>query len=203
MRIRPRVPLATLALLLPAVVLGAGPAAAKVPGTAVLTSVATGRTTGLDSSSPDHMPLATALVLNDDSGTPDPPGPMADRAVAGSVTVRWHLEAGGPLFQVDQVFPDTGDGVWVRTDSAPYVADDDVLWHRAPASLGPLLARLGLFEPDEPGEWPKQAGTAPAGGEGAAEAWWWALPGLAAGSVSTALGRRWWSHRRPDAGPAN
>lgn len=193
------------AVLLPAVLLGAGPAAAKVPGNAVLTSVATGRTTGLDASAPEHMPLAAALVLDDYTGTLDPPRPMSDRAVAGSVTVGWHFEADGPLFQVDQVFPDMGDGVWVRTDPAPHAADDYVLWHRAPASLGPLLARLGLFEPDRPGErgQREETRTASAGGGGPAEGWWWALPGLAAGSALTALGRRWRSCRRPGAGRAS
>ncbi|MDX3237951.1 hypothetical protein PV392_20155 [Streptomyces sp. ME03-5709C] len=183
--------LAAFAALIPAVLLGAGPAAAKVPGDVVLTSVATGRTVALDGSAPEFMPLVTTLILAEYDGTLYPPEPLGDPAVAAGVTVRWHLAADGPLSQIDQVFPGAeGDGVWVRTDPAPYTADDYELWHRASASLGPLLARLGLFEPGGLGEAGGQR-AALTGGDGPAEGWWWALPGLAAGLGTTALVGRW------------
>ncbi|WP_431960218.1 hypothetical protein [Actinacidiphila sp. bgisy160] len=186
-----RVSLAAFAALIPAVLLAAGPAAAKVPSDVVLTSVATGRTVALGGSAPEFMPLAMTLVLAEYDGTLDPPEPISDAAVAAGVTVRWHFAPDGPLSQIDQVFPGaTGDSVWVRTDPAPYTADDYVLWHRASASLGPLLARLGLFEPGGL-KGTAGRGETPAGGDGPVDGWWWALAGLAAGSGATALGWRW------------
>ncbi|WP_431948937.1 hypothetical protein [Actinacidiphila sp. bgisy167] len=70
-----------------------------------------------------------------------------------------------------------------------YAADDYVLWRRASASLGPLLERLGLFEPGGPKGTAEQRESL-AGGDGPAEGWW-ALAGLAAGSGATALVWRW------------
>lgn len=185
-----RMSLAVFAALIPAMLLGAGPAAAKMPSNVVLTSVATGRTVALDGSSPEFMPLAMALFIGEWDGTLDPPEPIGDPAVAAGVTVHWYFDAAGPLHQIDHMFPGSGDGVWVRTDRTPYVADDYVLWRRASASLGPLLERLGLFEPGGPKGTAEQRESL-AGGDGLAGGWWWALAGLAAGSGATALVWRW------------
>ncbi|MDT9698991.1 hypothetical protein [Streptomyces sp. P17] len=98
----------------------------------------------------------------------------------------------------DQLFVAEDGTPWVRSDPAPDVEDDDIRWHRAPRSVFERLDRAGLLGAPASGASAGTDGSVPA-----ADAVWWAIPGLAVGFAAGVGGtlaiRR--AAARPGGGP--
>ncbi|WP_409470114.1 hypothetical protein [Streptomyces sp. HC307] len=114
--------------------------------------------------------------------------PMTDSPPGGDVAIE----------RQDQLLVAEDGTPWVRSDPAPDVEDDDIRWHRAPRSVYERLDRAGLLGGPASEPAPQADSSAPA-----ADAVWWAIPGLAVGFAAGAGGtlaiRR--AAARPGGGP--
>ncbi|MEU0909147.1 hypothetical protein [Streptomyces althioticus] len=180
--------IATLALLAWA----APPASAGGPTSVLIVSATTGRTASLHYADKRYTELERLLGPMHQGTRTEPP--QLATASGQHINVTWMVHDVTP-WRVDQIaLPDGGQDVWIHT-STRITDGDDGVWHRAkfPAKLRALLSQLGVTgagvsapaAPPAPREDLHMAPTpAAATDEGAdAAAWWWAVPGLAAGAV--------------------
>ena len=109
-----------------------------------------------------HLPRVRVTVLWGMTGIGG--WPYTQRAPGGDVAME----------RVDQVFEASDGAVWVRTDPAPDVEDDDIRWHRASQTVFDELDRDGLLGA-------KATTTAAKSDEGLSDGMRWAVTGLAGG----------------------
>jgi len=160
-----------------------------VPDLAIVVTNGTARTVALRSGQRDFARLWQLLSPTDTDSEPVPDAWQDGRRLPRvRVTVLWGMTGigGWPYTQrapggdvamerVDQVFVAADGAVWVRTDPAPDVEDDDIRWHQASRTVFAELDRDGLLGA-------KAAATTTAkADEGPSDSVRWAVTGLAGG----------------------
>ncbi|WP_328537112.1 hypothetical protein [Streptomyces sp. NBC_00344] len=172
-------------------------AGASVPGCGTpVTSAAAGRTAGFAPVVPTALGTPAVVSVaggqsNDTERAPAGPAPHVRASVVWGLSGvgGWPQTRAAPggdiaIEREDQVMVGDDSTVWVRSDPAVDVKDDDIRWHRVPAEVLDLLAKHRLLGPAE----------AAATGRPTTAGWWWALPGLAVGAAAgyggALLGRR-------------
>jgi hypothetical protein len=222
---------AAVAASLALVMVGASPAPAGGPTSALVVSPGSGETASLHYSDKEYEELQRLLgPLGGGQGTRTKP-PEAALEAARQINVTWLIHDVDP-WRVDYVYLATGSRqIWIHTTSKP-TGSFDGLWRRAqqPVQLRHLLKELDVMgAPGErasgmaPAPAPPQRGGAasdtatqvapvtPAAGDTAARAddatgGWWALPGAVAGAVLALVLRPFVSRipaklRRRETGP--
>ncbi|MFK4019424.1 hypothetical protein [Streptomyces albogriseolus] len=170
------------------------PASAGGPTSVLIVSATTGKTASLYHADKRYTELERLLgPLH--QGTRTKP-PRLATASGQHINVTWMVHDVTP-WRVDQIaLPDGSQEAWIHT-STRITDGDDGVWHRAtsPAKLRALLSQLGVTatgasapaaqpSPREDLHMAPAQAAAPATDEGTdGAAWWWAVPGLAAGAV--------------------
>jgi hypothetical protein len=192
-----------------------GAAQAGGPTSALLVSPGAERSAAVYYSDAEYQRLTT--LLGGDSPGRDPAASTGPPAGGDYITVTWLIHDVS-VWRIDRIFLGAADGPWIVTqlvvDQAAggmypgEAGDDSAVLHRSPdpAALQDLLASLGLAGPATGRAAGAAASIEPAQVESAqveraqvesaqvaarsGSAWWWALAGLAAGVVLTALAVR-------------
>jgi hypothetical protein len=210
---------ALTATLLSAISLGAAPATAGGPTSALLSIPGAGSTASLYYTDPEYDELANLV------GMAEPTGTFGGKETGGhefgaGVTVTWLVHDVEP-WRVDRIYLGGKDGPWISTQVSDFsggtIWDSPVLWHRPAnaARLAGLLDGLGLgtAASKDPGfdgvagapepESTNSKATPPAAADpepaAADESTWlgragWALGGLLGGALLTLA----WTRRRPE-----
>ncbi|MET7696158.1 hypothetical protein [Streptomyces sp. NPDC005485] len=160
-----------------------------VPDLALVVTNGTARTVALRSGQRDFARLWQLLAPTDTDSEAVPEAWQEGRLPQVRVTVLWGMTGigGWPYTQrapggdiamerVDQVFQAADGVVWVRTDPAPDVEDDDIRWHRASRTVFDELNRDGLLGPAR-----TATTTSAAADKGTSDSVRWAVTGLAGG----------------------
>jgi hypothetical protein len=167
---------------------GARAADRDVPDLAFVVTNGTARTVALRSGQRDFARLWQLLAPTDTDSEAVPEAWQEGQLPRVRVTVLWGMTGigGWPYTQrapggdvamqrADQVFLADDGTVWVRTDTAPDVEDDDIRWHRASRTVFDELDRDGLL-----GAEPVTTTAAKTDG-GTPDSVRWAVTGLAGG----------------------
>lgn len=159
-----------------------------VPDLALVVTNGTARTVALRSGQRDFARLWQLLAPTHTDSEAVPEAWQEGHLPQVRVTVLWGMTGigGWPYTQrapggdiamerLDQVFLAADGVVWVRTDPAPDVEDDDIRWHRTSRAVFDELNRDGLLGPAHP------ATTAATADKGTPDSVRWAVTGLAGG----------------------
>ncbi|WP_351229360.1 hypothetical protein [Streptomyces sp. NPDC002133] len=175
-------------------------AVAGGPTSVLVVSPESGETAALYYSDREYQAL-TDLLGQGSSGDTDRPPSLDSMTGVRQLNVTWMAHDISP-WRLDRIYPsDDGGTVWIHS-ALGLPASYDGRWHKAtePAALTALLKKLGVMgrRSSEHGQgipphssWegdgasPEAAPPATASAAGGADpaGWWWAIPGLAAGTV--------------------